>query len=58
MTIKRWFSEREDDNFIIEDENGKTIYDARKTLYEPESYIMNSMIVDIYTWDTVTVLAI
>lgn len=58
MTIERWLSEREDDNFIIEDEYGKTVYDARKTIYEPATYIMNSMIVDIYTWDAVTVLAI
>lgn len=58
MTIEKWIDNREDDNFIIEDETGETVYDARRTSREPAYYIMCSMIVDVYTWNGVTVLAI
>ena len=58
MTIDKWITERENDNFIIEDDDGNIVYDARKTVREPSGYIMNSLIVDVYTWNNVTVLMI
>lgn len=58
MTIDRWISDRMTDSFIIEDEDGKVLYDARRTLHEPAPYIMESLITDEYTWNGLTVLAI
>lgn len=58
MTIDSWIADREDDNFIILDEDGNMVYDARKTRNDPALYIVKSIIVDIYTWNGVTVLAI
>lgn len=58
MTIDSWIADREDDNFIILDEDGNMVYDARKTRNDPALYIVKSVIVDIYTWNGVTVLAI
>ena len=58
MTVETWIDNREDDNFVIEDERGDRLYDARKTPYEPARYIMHSMIVEVYTWQGVTILLI
>ena len=58
MTIDKWITDRTDDNFIIEDEDGQILYDARKTTREPAYYIMDSMVIDTYTWHGVTVLTI
>lgn len=58
MSIEKWIADRDTDSFIIEDEDGNTIYDGRKTRYEPAYYIMESVIIDLYTWNGVTVLAI
>ena len=58
MTIDSWIADRDTDYFIIEDSDGNTLYDARTTNKEPALYIMCSLIVDIYTWNGVTVLAI
>ncbi len=58
MTIDSWIADREDDNFIILDEDGNMVYDARKTRNDPALYIVKSVIVDVYTWNGVTVLAI
>lgn len=58
MTIDSWIADREDDNFIILDEDGNMVYDGRKTRNDPALYIVKSVIVDIYTWNGVTVLAI
>lgn len=58
MTINRWIADRITDLFIIEDEDGKIVYDARKTIHEPAGYIMDSVIIDEYTWNGLTVLAI
>ena len=58
MTIDKWIMNRENDNFIIEDDDGNIVYDARKTERDPALYILNSLITDIYTWNSVTVLSI
>ena len=58
MTVERWILDRENDNFIIADSDGRKLYDARTTNKEPALYIMRSLIVDVYTWHGVTVLAI
>lgn len=58
MTIAKWIMNREDDNFIIEDDDGTIVYDARKTNRDPALYILNSLVTDIYTWNSVTVLSI
>ena len=58
MKIYDWMLDRENDDFIIVDECGTIVYDARKTTYDPKLYICNSLVVDIYTWNGLTVLAI
>lgn len=58
MSIDNWISNRMDNRFIIEDEDGNVIYDGRKTDREPPRYVMNSMITDVYTWNDIIVLAI
>lgn len=58
MTIDKWINDRDTDNFIIEDEDGRILYDARKTTRDPAYYIIESMIIDTYTWHGVTVLTI
>ncbi len=58
MTIEKWIADRLDDQFIIEDSDGNKLYDARKTLREPAYYIMESVIIDLYTWNGITVLSI
>lgn len=58
MTIDRWISDRTTDSFIIEDEDGKILYDARRTMHEPAPYIMESLITDEYTCDGIIILAI
>lgn len=58
MTIAKWIMNREDDNFIIEDDDGTIVYDPRKTNRDPALYILNSLVTDICTWNSVTVLSI
>ena len=58
MTIGKWIADRDTDCFIIEDSDGNTLYEGRRTIYDPAEYIMCSLIVDIYTWKNVTVLSI
>lgn len=58
MSIEKWIADRNTDRFIIEDSDGTTLYDARCTDREPAGYIMESLIIDIYTWHDVVVLAI
>ena len=58
MSVSKWIANRTNDNFIIEDEDGRTLYDARRTTYDPPYYIDNSIIIDTYTVDGVTVLTI
>lgn len=57
MTIERWIADRMDDRFIIRGD-GRKLYDGRTTNYEPADYIMESLILDEYTWNGVTVLEI
>lgn len=58
MTIEKWIADRDTDDFIIEDTDGTTLYDGRRTNREPASYIMCSLVVDVYTWGNVVVLSI
>lgn len=58
MTVSDWMQARYDDNFIIDNDDGKTVYDARRTVYDPSNAIMNSVIVEVYRWDDVLVLSI
>lgn len=58
MSIEKWIADRDTDDFIIEDGDGMKLYDARTTNMEPALYIMCSLIVDVYTWNGVTVLEI
>lgn len=58
MSVYKWIVNRETDSFRIDDEYGRTLYDARRTPYDPPRYIENSIIVDEYTTDGVTVLVI
>ena len=58
MSVTDWIYNRDTDLFVIVDDDGIIIYDARKTNYDPQNYICNSLIVDIYTWNGLTVLAI
>ena len=58
MKVTDWLYNRENDEFIIVDEFGTIVYDARKTTYDPKLYICNSLVIDIYTWNGLTVLAI
>lgn len=58
MTVSEWMMNRYDDNFIIDNEDGKTVYDARRTIYDPSLMIMESVITDLYNWDGVIVLEI
>ena len=58
MSIEKWIADRNTDRFIIEDSDGTTLYDARRTDREPAEYIMESLIIDIYTWNDIVVLAI
>jgi len=57
MTIENWIASRDDDDFVIYGD-GRKLYDARTTRYEPAPFIMESMVVDMYTWNGVTVLEI
>ena len=57
MTIERWIENRNDDCFVIYGD-GRKVYDARTTHYEPADYIMESLIIEMYTWNGVTVLEI
>lgn len=57
MTVEKWIAERENDSFIIRGD-GRKLYDARTTTYEPAYYIMESLILDMYTWNGITVLEI
>ena len=59
MTVDRWIMNRLDDNFVIRDwETDKKLYDARTTVYEPSSAIMNSIIVEEYSENGLTILMI
>ena len=58
MRITDWITNRIDDMFIIVDDDGNIVYDARSTTYEPQSYIMNSVIIEEYAWHGLTVLSI
>lgn len=57
MTIEKWISDRSGDDFVIYGD-GRKLYDARTTKYEPAEYIMKSIILDTYTWNDTIVLAI
>ena len=57
MTIERWIENRTDDSFVIYGD-GRKLYDGRTPRYEPADYIMGSMVLDVYTWNGVTVLEI
>jgi len=57
MSIEKWILNRDNDNFVIYGD-GRKLYDARSTRYEPAPYIMESMIQEEYTWNGVTVLEI
>ena len=58
MTINEWITNRIDDMFIIVDDDGNVVYDARSTIYEPQTYIMDSVITEEYAWHRLTVLSI
>lgn len=57
MTIEKWIADRIDDDFVIYGD-GRKLYDARMTRYEPAPFIMESMVIDVYSWNGVTVLEI
>ena len=58
MSVNDWILNRENDVFIIVDDDGNVVYDARSTEYEPQSFICNSLIIDIYVWGELIVLSI
>ena len=58
FTVDGWISEREDDDFIIEDDDGRTIYDARTTSADPGYMVSLAPVVDVYRWGGLTVLSI
>lgn len=58
MKVTDWMYDRENDDFIIVDEFGEIVYDARKTTYDPKFYICCSLIVDLYIMNGLTILVI
>ena len=58
MPISKWITDRIDDMFIIVDDDGNIVYDARSAIYEPQKYITDSVIVEEYSWHGLTVLSI